>query len=189
MDAPTDIYELRYRWNPRIVGAFVGCAAFVALGFIPGMPLWIAILDWAFFGLGMVLIASAPLRSTPILRADATGLLLGPVLADPRGTVVRMPWSEVGGLIHWAMENKKQHQCIAVLKADGSTELAGAGPEWIRHLSRALAGPLATASRPTAMATVDLPSLARVLERVAPNVALIDLTTTPPTTWRHGTTP
>lgn len=189
MDAPPDIYELRYRWNLRIIGAFVVCAAFVALGFIPSMPLWIAILDWAFFGLGMVLIASAPLRSTPVLRADATGLLLGPVLADPRGTVVRMPWSEVGGLIHWAIDNKKQHQSIAVVKADGSTELAGAGPEWMRNLSRTLAGPLATASRPTAMTTVDLPTLTQVLAHVAPNVALIDLTTTPPTIWRNGTTP
>lgn len=189
MGASDGVYELRYRWSLRILGGFAGCGVFVAAGFLPDFPLWAAILGWVFFGPGMVLVASAPLRSTPVLRADAEGLVLGPVLADLRGTVVRMPWSEVGGLIYWGMGQKKQHRSIAVVQADGSTELPGAGPGWVRQISRGVGGPLATASRATALTNVDLPALATVLERVAPHVALVDLTTEPPTVWRHGAAP
>lgn len=189
MDASDGVYELRYRWNLRVLGAVAGCGVFVGVGFLPDFPLWVAIMCWAFFGPGMVLAALAPLRSTPLLRADAKGLLLGPVLADLRGTVVRMPWSEVGGLVYWGMGDKQQFRCIAVVQADGSTELAGAGPAWVRQISRGVGGPLVTASRGTALTSVDLPALARVLERVAPNVALIDDTTEPRTVWRDGATP
>jgi hypothetical protein len=86
------VYEIRYGWNSTTTKAVVACAAFVLAGLIPGiwtgrarvdgilMPTGflptIRIIDFVFFGGGLLFVAWRALSRKVVLRVDGNGVML-----------------------------------------------------------------------------------------------------------------
>jgi hypothetical protein len=94
-------YETKYGWNRqswRIIGiALVFCAA----ALLPGMPLWLKILDIAFFGGGALMIAVVSLRGTTAVRIDEAGVTLCASPVYPKSTTRLFPWDDVANVVIW----------------------------------------------------------------------------------------
>jgi hypothetical protein len=101
MDHPAAPYEAKYGWNRqswRIIGiALVFCAA----ALLPGMPLWLKIVDIAFFGGGAVTIAMVSLRGTTAVRVDQAGVTLCASPLYPKSTTRLFPWEHVASVVIW----------------------------------------------------------------------------------------
>jgi hypothetical protein len=100
MEQPGGPYEARYGWNRqswRIVGiALVFCAAALL-----AMPVWLKILDVAFFGGGAVLIAAVSLRGTTALRVDQAGVTLCSSPLYPKSATQMFPWEDITSVVIW----------------------------------------------------------------------------------------
>jgi hypothetical protein len=99
MDQP-GVYEAKYGWNRQswriLVIALVFCAAALL-----AMPLWLKIVDVAFFGGGAVMTAVFSLRGTTALRVDQAGVTLCSSPLYPRSTTRLFPWEDITGVIIW----------------------------------------------------------------------------------------
>jgi hypothetical protein len=94
-------YEAKYgrnRQSWRIIGiALVFCAA----ALLPGMPVWLKILDIAFFGGGAVMLAIVSLRGTTAVRIDEAGVTLCTSPVYPKSTTRLFPWDDVANVVIW----------------------------------------------------------------------------------------
>ncbi|WTW99878.1 hypothetical protein OG216_43910 [Streptomycetaceae bacterium NBC_01309] len=90
-------FELRPGWR---VGDFVvvgGCLLVMGAGFVPAVPLGIAVAMWVLPGLLALLVVLSRVRAPVTLRLDATGMTLG----NPFGADVVVPWSDVDAVVTW----------------------------------------------------------------------------------------
>jgi hypothetical protein len=101
VDQPDMSYEARYGWNRqswRLIGiALVCCLA----ALLPGMPLWLKIVDIAFFGGGAVMMAAVSLRRPIAVRVDQAGVTLCAAPLFPRNTTRLFPWEDIARVIIW----------------------------------------------------------------------------------------
>lgn len=95
------IYEEKYGWNRQSLRIIGMALAFCAAALLPGMPLWMRILDVAFFGGGATLFVVFSLRGVTAVRVDQAGVTLCASPLYPRSTTRLFPWEDVVSVIIW----------------------------------------------------------------------------------------
>lgn len=128
VNQPDMAYKATYGFNRqtwRIIGiALVFCAA----ALLPGMPLWLKIVDIAFFGGGAVMFAAIGVRGTTALRVDQAGVTLCASPLYPRSTTRLFPWEDITCVIIWqgafsGRVNKLEY--VGVERRPGAPPLSG----------------------------------------------------------------
>lgn len=94
-------YEAKYGWNRQAVRIIVIALVFCAAALLPGMPLWLKIVDIVFFGGGAVMIAVFSLRGTTAVRVDQAGVTLCASPLYPKSTTRLFPWEDVASVVIW----------------------------------------------------------------------------------------
>ncbi len=184
MDEPRGPYEAKYGWNRqswRIIGlALVFCAAVL----VPGMPLWLKILDLVFFGGGAMMIAAASLRGATAIRVDEAGVTLCATPLWPRSTTRLFPWADIDSVVIWRgpfSGRINRLEFVGVDRRPGAPPLTG---KFIGPRSRAAARrdapglppDMAVSRAATNGWLLDHGRLAAAVAQFAPGVGVVDAT-------------
>ena len=94
-------YEARYGWNRQSWRLIAIVLVFCAAALLPGMPLWLKIVDIAFFGGGAVVFAAVSFRRPVAVRVDQAGVTLCASPLYPRQTTRLFPWEDIASVIIW----------------------------------------------------------------------------------------
>ena len=122
MDQDAIEYEAKYGWNRQSLRIIVIALVFCAAALLPAFPLWLKILDLAFFGGGAVMFAVISLRRTTALRVDRTGITLCASPVYPRSTTRLFPWEDVARVIIWRATfsgRTSRLECVGRAAANG----------------------------------------------------------------------
>jgi hypothetical protein len=177
-------YEARYRPTLAGVVAMLGAAGFVAAALLLDMPLALQVLVVVFFGFSGVLMLVSAVSGKTALRADESGVTLGPGVTlpgwrwGPRPETC-YPWDEVVDIVLW-----RQHvvfskiDWVGVVRRDDAPPLPNSGGRW-QQLGAAVVPhvppELVTTSIQINGWAVDLPALRASVARFAPTVRVIDI--------------
>jgi hypothetical protein len=128
MDQPGTSYTAKYGFNRqswRIIGiALVFCAA----ALLPSVPLWLKIVDVAFFGGGAVMITALSLRGTTAVRVDEAGITLCSAPLFPKSTTRLFPWGDIASVFIWqgiASGRINRLEYVGVERRPGTPPLTG----------------------------------------------------------------
>lgn len=180
-------YEAKYGWNRqswRIIGlALVFCAA----ALLPGMWLWLRVLDVVFFGGGAVAIAVFSLRAPVAVRADAQGITLCSSPMYPRSTTRLFPWPDVTSVVIWrgAFSGRvNKLEFVGVERRPGAAPLTGKFVGRSSMSAAALDSPgvpaqVAVTRAATNGWVLDHARLTAAVAHFAPAVRVIDTTSDP----------
>jgi hypothetical protein len=101
VDQPGMSYEARYGWNRQSWRLIVIGLAFCAVALLPAIPLWLKVVDIAFFGGGALMMVAASLRRPVAIRVDEAGITLCGSPLFPKSTTRHFPWEDVTRVIIW----------------------------------------------------------------------------------------
>jgi hypothetical protein len=94
-------YEARYGWNRQSWRFIVIALVFCAAALLPAVPLWLKIVDIAFFGGGAAMFALFSLRGTTAVRVDQAGITLCASPLYPKSTTRLFRWEDVANVVIW----------------------------------------------------------------------------------------
>ncbi len=128
MDQPVNAYEAKYGWNRQSVRVIGIALLFCLAALLPAFPLWLKIVDLAFFGEGAIMFAVISLRRTTAIRVDETGVTLCASPVFPKSTTRWFPWEDVVGVVIWRAVfsgRTSKLDCVGVQRRLGAPRLTG----------------------------------------------------------------
>jgi hypothetical protein len=184
VDQPVIAYEAKYGWNRQSVRVIVVALLFCLAALLPAFPLWLKILDLAFFGGGAIMFAVISLRRTTAIRVDETGVTLCASPVYPKSTTRRFPWEDVVSLVIWRATfsgRTSKLDCVGVERRPGAPRLtgkfSGRRAQAAARLEAPGVPPEVAVMRAAANGWVlDRDRLAAAVERYGPGVRVIDTT-------------
>lgn len=179
------VYEIRYGWNSGTTKVVLGCALFVVAGLIPGiwtgrvrvdgilMPDWflptMRVVDFVFFGGGLLFIAWRAMSRKVVLRVDGNGIT--PAGGQP------MSWAGVHTIelftqVVSAGRRTVYERKLAIYRPPGVGEASGLSYK-LRRTMQTADGPLVGGVRSLQGLTFDQVAFAAAVGRFAPRVRLV----------------
>lgn len=178
-------YEAKYGWNRQSWRIIAIALVFCAAGLLPGVSLWLAIVDIAFFGGGAVMIAVFALRGTTAVRVDQAGVTLCSSPLYPRSTTRLFPWEDIVGVVIWrgAFSGRVNRlEYVSVVRRPGAPALTGKFTGRRTRSAARLESPGIPAEAAVIRAAtngwvLDHARLADAVAHFAPGVRVVDRTT------------
>ncbi|MFD4140533.1 hypothetical protein [Streptomyces sp. NPDC058572] len=179
-DAKSPVYEARFGWDRRTVGALTISVVFTAALVLPGTPLLAQLLGIPLFAGGGLLMTLDSLTRKVALRVDGTGVLLGGAPLRHRSTTAHVPWADITAVVLWqqAVQNSTM-PWVGVARHDGTAPLPGPGQgprarAAMRFLVPNVPVDVAMASRAVNGWRLDRARLAAAVDHFAPGVPVVD---------------
>jgi hypothetical protein len=180
-------YEARYGWNRQSWRLIWIGLVFCACALLPTVPLWLKIVDIAFFGGGTVSLAAVSLRRAPAIRVDQAGITLCSSPLFPKTTTRLFLWDDVTAVIIWRgpfSGRINRLEFVGVQRRPGAPPLSG---KFIGRRSRSAARLEAPGIPPETAVTraatngwvLDHGKLTAAVDYFAPGVRLVDMTAGP----------
>ncbi len=184
VDEPGTSYEARYGWNRQSWRLIWIGLIFCAVALLPALPLWLKIVDIAFFGGGTVMLVAASLRRAVAVRVDQAGVTLCASPLFPKSTTRLFPWEDVATVIIWRgpfSGRVNRLEFVGVERRPGAPPLSG---KFIGRRAQSAARLEAPGIPPEAAVTraatngwvLDHGKLTAAVGHFAPAVRMVDLT-------------
>lgn len=178
-----DVYEERYRPNPRTILVIAVCLLFTAAALLVPLGAFTRILILALFGVGGVVMLVATFSRKVALRVDDMGITLGGLPLRYAATTVHVPWSEVQAVVLWRRPLAQNLPYIGVLRPHDAPPLrgfpTGSAGKLMAGFGYAVSGApdprLIAAGRAVNGWRLDLERLTAAVRHHAPGVAVHDL--------------
>ncbi|WP_378738222.1 hypothetical protein [Nocardia brasiliensis] len=176
------IYQVRFGPTVKGVSVVLGSAGFVAIAFLPGIPIVLQGVLLLLFGGGGLAFLFNMLSGRVALRVDQDGITLGgsPVWGYRRTTAF-VPWSQITAVVlfeQWVPHGPAMPY-IGLARREGSPGLAvipGLGMTRVNaHLIPHVSPDIVAASRPVNGWRLDRGKLIESVTRNAPEVPVLDL--------------
>jgi hypothetical protein len=184
VDQPGSSYEAKYGLNGQHLRTVGILLVFCAAALLPGVPLWLRIVNIALFGGAAVMVAVVRLRGTTAVRVDQAGITLCAAPLYPKSTTRLFPWEDVASVVIWqgAFSGRSGRlECIGVERRPGTPPLTG---KFIGRRAQS-AAPLSPGIPPETAVTravasgwvLDHGRLTAAVAHFAPAVRVVDTTT------------
>ncbi|WP_436771187.1 hypothetical protein [Yinghuangia sp. YIM S09857] len=165
-------FELRQGWQTSDTVMSVIGLLLVAAGFVPGVPLGVAIPLWVLPTLFALLVTVARRRAPVLLRVDSAGVTFG---ASFTADVV-VPWSDVEAVVSW---RTKPGNWVGVAASQEYRERRGLGRGVNRLLDDTVGMPVSGTAIIWTGPDEDVKRFAAAAAHFAPDVPFVDPVTSP----------
>ncbi len=169
------VYQANYGWNRQTTRVVAISAGFVAIAFLPTMPLWLSIVIWVFFGGGGLFFLVSTLRGSLALRVDGQGVTLGG-LPMRRSTAAFVPWADIEAVVLFEQPVPMTGPMpyVGIKRRAGTGRLPGAMGSLSKALIPHVDGDVVAASRPINGWRLDRERLTAAVSAHAPQVPILE---------------